>query len=106
MDKHTLNIYGHIYFIPDYMIGGIDRYVNEGIIPGGFLSAVICNDLKETFGQADDINFHNVPAYVNYFYNYAPSACWGSKEKMFAWEKLHKERRKRDDQEKSNVSGR
>ena len=27
----------------------------------------------------------NIPAYVGYFYNEAPSNCWGSSELMGAW---------------------
>ena len=94
--KYTCRIYGIAYYIPDRMGGGIDRYVNEGIIPGEFLQAIICNDLKEAFGRADDENFYNVAAYVNYFYNNCPAVCWGSKEKMEAWAKTHDERRKKN----------
>ena len=49
------------------------------------MQAVICNNLKESVGQADDENMDNLPAYVGYFYNEAPSACWGSKEAMDQW---------------------
>ena len=73
------------YFIPDYMMGGLTRYINEGIRPGHFLTAVICNDLSVAVGKADDINIDNLPAFAAYLYNEAPSPCWGSKEKMEAW---------------------
>ena len=32
--------------IPEHMRGGIERYVNHGIPPGSFLTAIICNDLS------------------------------------------------------------
>ena len=73
------------FYIPERMMGGIDRYINNRIRPGEFLCAVISNNLKEAVGQADDENILNLPAYVAYFYNEAPSGCWGSKEKMKAW---------------------
>jgi hypothetical protein len=73
------------WYIPDRMMPGIERYVEQRIIPGDFLQAVICNDLKEAVGRADDENMDNLPAYVAYFYNKAPSECWGSKEKMKRW---------------------
>jgi hypothetical protein len=73
--------------IPDGMMGGITRFIEHGIIPGGFLQAVICNDLKEAVGRADLENMANLPAFVSYFYNEAPAICWGSKEKMLAWSK-------------------
>lgn len=76
------------FYIPDRMQGAIHRYINNGIRPGSFLEAVICNDLFTAVGKADEENLENLPAYAAYFYNEAPSACWGSKEKMEAWIKL------------------
>ena len=71
--------------IPDRMMGGIKRYIENGIKPGDFLVSVICNDLREACGQADDENLANLPAFVGYFYNEAPHTCWGSREKMDKW---------------------
>lgn len=73
------------FYIPERMMGGIQRYIERGIEPGGFLCAVIENDLKEAVGRADEENMANLPAFVSYFYNEAPSVCWGSPEKMVAW---------------------
>ena len=73
------------YQIPETMMGGIRRYIDFGIAPGGFLYAVICNDLKEAVGCADSENLANLPAFVFYFYNDAPSKCWGSPEKAKVW---------------------
>lgn len=73
------------WYIPDRMMGGIKRYIAEGIPPGDFLTAIICNDLKEAVGRADEENVANLPAFVSFFYNHAPSTCWGSTERMRAW---------------------
>jgi len=97
---YSCTIYGRTYYIPPRMMGGIERYIIEGIIPGQFLQAVICNDIKEAFGRADDENFHLMPAYINYFYNEAPAQCWGSKKHMENWSKIIKERRSKDAEEK------
>jgi hypothetical protein len=75
------------FYIPLRMMGAIECYVNQGIQPGNFLTAVICNDLQEAVGRADEENMENLPAYVHYFYNEAPGQCWGSREKMVAWVK-------------------
>jgi len=64
--------------IPEYMHDGISLYINHGIHPGGFLTAVIENNLKEACMRADDFNIKILPNYVRFFYNYAPSGCWGS----------------------------
>jgi hypothetical protein len=73
------------FYIPDYMMDGIKRYIQKGIRPGHFLTAIITNDLSEACGRADDVNLRQIPAYVGYFYNEAPSHCWGSQEKMDRW---------------------
>jgi hypothetical protein len=73
------------WYIPEHMMGGIRRYVDDRIKPGKFLTAIICNDLSDAVGRADDENLKNLPAYVAYFYNEAPSDSWGSKEKMNDW---------------------
>lgn len=76
------------YHIPDRMMGGIERYVEHGVIPGDFLQSVICNNLKDAVGYADDENIDNLPAYIAYFYNAAPANCWGSNKRMLEWAKL------------------
>jgi hypothetical protein len=73
------------YSIPERMRGSITRYIEDRAIPGDFLQAVICNNLSEAVGRADDENIRNLPAYVNFFYNHAPFQCWGSSEKMVKW---------------------
>lgn len=71
--------------IPSRMMHAIKAYVERGEVPGDFLQAVICNDLKEAVGRADYENLRNLPAFVGYFYNEAPADCWGSRAKMQAW---------------------
>ena len=73
------------FYIPLRMMDSIERYVQHGVKPGRFLSAVISNNLKDAVAYADDENMKNIPAYVNYFYNKAPGNCWGSPEKMKSW---------------------
>jgi len=72
------------FYIPERMMLAIQRYI-KGEKPGGFLQAVICNDLFAAVGRADEENLTNLPAYIGYFYNEAPSESWGSREKMEAW---------------------
>ncbi len=79
------------FYIPDRMMKSIQHYVKDRIKPGSFLRAVICNNLGDAVGQADDTNINNLPAYAAYFYNETPSSCWGSKEKMDAWLKGRKD---------------
>ena len=73
------------FYIPEHMMGGIRRYIDHGMLPGGFLQAVISNDLEWACARADDESLKNLPAFVAYFYNEAPSDCWGSHQKMKYW---------------------
>jgi hypothetical protein len=67
------------------MFSSLRGYVEQHIPVGSFLEAVISNDLKQAVQQADDTNIRNIPAFVGYLYNNAPSECWGSKEKYKRW---------------------
>lgn len=71
--------------LPEHMIGGLMRYIEHGIEPGGFLSAVICNNLRDAVGRADEANKAKLIEWVQWFYWYAPSPSWGSEEMMSAW---------------------
>ena len=47
----------------------ITRYVERGISPGGFLEAVLANDLKESLGRADEDSRESLFEIVKYIYN-------------------------------------
>ena len=63
----------------------IDRYVADRIPTGGFLEAVLCNNLKEALGRADTQNLKDIKEIVEYCYWEIPGVCWGSPEKVRAW---------------------
>jgi hypothetical protein len=71
--------------IPELTAAGLARYLDQHIKPGSFLSAVLCNDLRESLACADDENTDSLQAIVAYLYNEVPSAAWGSPEKFQAW---------------------
>ena len=71
--------------IPDATIAAIRRYVDHGIPPGGFLLAVLGNDLCEACARADDGNARALAAIVAYLYNETPAGCWGSPERVADW---------------------
>lgn len=79
--------------IPDYMHEGIIAYVNEGILPGSFLRAVISNNLKEAVLYADNKNAKLIANYVRWFYNNPPGNCWGSEEEMYEWAETKRKER-------------
>lgn len=69
----------------DDAIDNIRRYVDDGLPTGGFLEAVLSNDLFGAIGRADESSLHNLQAICRYVYNHVPSACWGSPAKVDAW---------------------
>lgn len=73
------------FYIPPRMMGGLERWVLYGCKPGGFLTAVLENDLRTACELADSENLTNIPAYIAYLYNNTPADCWGSKDKVAAW---------------------
>lgn len=66
--------------IPHYMHAPIIEYIKYGKPVGDFLRAVICNNLKEAYLYADENNVQCIREYVMFFFNHAPSGCWGSPE--------------------------
>ena len=75
---------------PKNIVHTIDRYVNNGLQPGGFVTAVLTNDLTSAVMLADSNNLENLPHIVAYIYDSVPSNCWGSKDRVRAWvEKKH-----------------
>jgi hypothetical protein len=63
----------------------VKRYIEDRVKPGSFLQAVICNNLKESFGRADEDNTVSMPEIVMFFWIEAPPDCWGSPEIMKEW---------------------
>ena len=69
---------------PDIM-ASLRRYIENRIPTGGFLEAVLSNDLKEAVGRADGDNMRVLPELVGWLYNEAPSNCWGSPQRVKDW---------------------
>lgn len=67
------------------ILGSLERYLNSGIMPGGFLTAVLENDLVNAFGRADIQNSLNLKNIVGYVYNHVPSQAWGSRANIDQW---------------------
>jgi hypothetical protein len=86
---------------PD-MIEALKRYIDHGIPPGHFLSAVICNDLKEACARADSDNQKALFEITAWLYNYAPANCWGSEARMRIW--INSKQRTLDGKESSALS--
>jgi hypothetical protein len=67
------------------MAGGLKLYVERGILPGDFLTALLCNDLVEAFWRADDNNTAAMRDWAFFLRYEMPSGSWGSHDNVQAW---------------------
>jgi hypothetical protein len=71
--------------VPAHLREGLLRYFSDGILPGSFLQAVLCNNLIEAVRRADPISFHALPSLFEFLVAYAPADSWGAREKVLGW---------------------
>lgn len=71
--------------IPEHTRCALDAYAKEGVPVGGFLFAVLSNDLFGAVGHADDANYHALGEIVKYVYNNLPMGCHGSEKAVEDW---------------------
>lgn len=71
--------------IPTTTLGALYRYVKHHIPPGGFLQAVLENDLKAAVARADLHNRAGLVALTIFCANHIPMSCYGSPENVASW---------------------
>lgn len=79
------------YYPIDDMFGCLERYLNHGIEPGSFLTAVLSNDLKGAVMRADATNLHRLDQIVGYIYHHLPAHAWGSPTQLEIWKRIVKD---------------
>lgn len=87
------------YPVNPNIIESLERYLNYGIMPGSFVTAVLENNLCEAFGRADMFNAANLKNIVGYVYNNIPSSSWGSPQKVQEWQSKFREASKQNEGE-------
>ena len=75
----------YLQFIPDYMHRGLLTYIERGLIPGSFLTAVLNNDLLDAVRRADDKNVVRLHCYGRFLLCAAPREASGSPEQVKSW---------------------
>jgi hypothetical protein len=71
--------------MPSYMHHVMLEWIAYGRTYDEFLAAVVNSDLMGAAKCADQMNRDYLFQYCNFLHNYAPSECFGSKEKAQAW---------------------
>lgn len=69
----------------DSTMQSISMYVMDGIEPGGFVRAVLENDLKGAIARADSENLRDIKDIVSHVYWNIPHQCQGSQKKVEEW---------------------
>jgi len=74
--------------IPYRSLFSLFDYVISGQGPGGFLEAVLANDLNKSLTKADgEWTLEQLRALTTYIYNHLPDECWKYQAKVDAWKK-------------------
>lgn len=73
--------------VPERTRETLRLYVEHGCEPGGFVCAVLENNLVEAVGRADFENLHAIADIAKLVYNELPGEAWGNRNKVNAWMK-------------------
>lgn len=71
--------------LPEHMREVARLYIEEGVMPGHFLVAVLENNLTSAFGNADEVNRLCMWEWCLWLHNEIPMPAWGSANKVLAW---------------------
>ena len=71
--------------LPEHMQSGARLYIEEGIRPGSFLTAVLENNLTQAVQFADSTNRNLLSIYVEWMHWDIPSLAHGSPQLVSAW---------------------
>lgn len=66
--------------VPEHTAQGFANYVFKRVPPGGFVTAVLSNNMKEAFLRADAQNKAAMEEIVSFLYMAMPTTVWGSVE--------------------------
>ena len=81
----TVRYHAKLNKVPERMIESLVAYVIHGIEPGGFLMAIIRNDLQLAWTRADGENRPLIGAYVQTLLSSFPIACYGDNDTVRSW---------------------
>ena len=71
--------------LPFSLRDGMKRYLEHGIIPGHFLTAVLENNLFDAVMRADSTNLSLIPDIIKWIHWEIPAEACGSKAIVKAW---------------------
>ena len=82
----TLRTYLAAHRIPEHLHGGLARYLLDGIRPGGYLWAVVTNNLRDAIHNAGaNVSPEDTANLVRFLTMNAPAPAWGTVELALGW---------------------
>lgn len=72
--------------IPAHLRKPLQNYVEEGRVPGKFLTALLTDKLDKTFQNADLKAWKAVPDILDFVHRYLPRDSYGTGERVAHWE--------------------
>ena len=84
-DDHKLGLNYDEEYVPEHIRAGITNYFELGLHPGGFVSAVIANDLTRAVQSADHENRKHISSIARWIAFNAPTGSRGSWEAVENW---------------------
>lgn len=73
------------YDLPEMTKYSLNLYHTERVRPGGFLCAVLSNDLFGAIEKGDWRNIHALPTIVRFIYHRMDYSSWGSSDRVMRW---------------------
>lgn len=77
-------------WIPENLREGFKLWVEHGILPGSFATAVLVNDLAAACMCSDQESHKHLRTISRWLRFYAPEDCWGSREATRSWAETKK----------------
>lgn len=71
--------------VPVHLRDGLLRYLSDGLLPGGLLQAVLCNDLAHAVERAAPGAVFALAPLVAFLRWHVPASAWGSRTAVLAW---------------------
>ena len=73
---------------PEHLRAGLTLYLTHGSRPGGFILAVLRNDLVDAIHRADGTSAAHLHAVLGTVRDGLPADAWGNKRAVDAWRGL------------------
>lgn len=73
------------YMLPDMVKAELDEFVKTGRPQGSFTMAVLRNDLRGAYQEADTFSLEMMHDIVRYCWWELPAGCWGSEDNVEHW---------------------